>query len=69
MSLAYQCIVILWKLICRVCVPLQAAAWDYTPVSHLLWGLWGLIYSKNSEIDFDYLAYARQRFAEYHKLK
>ena len=47
----------------------QAAAWDYTPVSHLLWGLWGLVYSKNSEIDFDYLEYARQRFAEYHKLK
>ena len=47
---------------------LQAAAWDYVALSHLLWGLWGLIYSKNTEIDFDYLEYARQRFVEYHKL-
>ena len=48
---------------------MQAAAWSYVTLSHLLWGLWGLIQSKSSEIDFDYIEYARQRFVEYHKTK
>ena len=67
------------QFVCRyaVCMPcvntalccLQAAAWDYVGLSHLLWGLWGLIQSRNSEIDFDYVEYARQRLAEYQKHK
>ncbi|KAL1923063.1 uncharacterized protein VTP21DRAFT_9439 [Calcarisporiella thermophila] len=30
-------------------------------VSHLLWGLWGLVQAAQSEIDFDYFSYALQR--------
>ena len=51
-----------------VCVPRQAATRAYIPVSHLLWGLWGLIQAKSSEIDFDYVAYATQRLGEWSRL-
>ncbi|KAK9048908.1 hypothetical protein SSX86_032125, partial [Deinandra increscens subsp. villosa] len=37
----------------------------YTLASHLLWGLWGVISEHVNEIDFDYMEYAKQRFAEY----
>mmetsp|Transcript_15344 Transcript_15344/g.46336 ORF Transcript_15344/g.46336 Transcript_15344/m.46336 type:complete len:524 (-) Transcript_15344:642-2213(-) len=47
---------------------LQAATRAYIPVSHLLWGLWGLIQAKSSEIDFDYVAYATQRLGEWNRL-
>ncbi|RVW15114.1 putative choline kinase 2 [Vitis vinifera] len=37
----------------------------YTLVSHLLWGLWGIISEHVNEIDFNYMEYARQRFEQY----
>lgn len=37
----------------------------YTVVSHLAWGLWGIISEHVNEIDFDYMEYARQRFQQY----
>ncbi|XP_071809194.1 ethanolamine kinase 1-like [Asterias amurensis] len=33
--------------------------------AHLFWGIWGLIQSHNSTIDFDFLDYAKLRFDEY----
>ncbi|KAF6149380.1 hypothetical protein GIB67_016918 [Kingdonia uniflora] len=37
----------------------------YTLVSHLYWGLWGIISELVNDIDFDYMEYARQRFHQY----
>uniref|UniRef100_A0ACD5U0D9 Uncharacterized protein n=1 Tax=Avena sativa TaxID=4498 RepID=A0ACD5U0D9_AVESA len=37
----------------------------YTLASHLVWGLWGIISEHVNDIDFDYMEYARQRFAQY----
>ncbi|KAM0933456.1 putative phosphotransferase with an alcohol group as acceptor [Dioscorea sansibarensis] len=37
----------------------------YTLVSHLVWGLWGIISEHVNEINFDYIEYARQRFQQY----
>ncbi|KAG5459469.1 MAG: kinase-like domain-containing protein, partial [Olpidium bornovanus] len=34
----------------------------FVPASHLWWALWGLVQATQSEIDFDYLEYAAQRF-------
>ncbi len=35
-------------------------------VSHLLWGLWGLIQARVSQLpDFDFTAYAQQRLEQY----
>ena len=35
-------------------------------VSHLLWGLWGLIQARVSQLpDFDFIAYAQQRLEQY----
>ena len=31
-------------------------------LSHLFWGLWGLIQAAHSSIEFDYFEYAMQRF-------
>jgi thiamine kinase-like enzyme len=47
---------------------LTAAALAYVPASHLLWALWGLIQARQSSIDFDFEAYARQRLQEYQRL-
>lgn len=44
---------------------LMVAARAYVPVSHLCWGLWGLIQAGVSRVDFDFEAYARQRIHEY----
>lgn len=40
---------------------------EFALASHLLWGVWGLLQSKMSTIDFDFVAYAKQRLAEYCK--
>lgn len=40
---------------------LSERAQAYEPISHLLWGLWGLVQSSCSEVDFDYLGYAKLR--------
>ncbi|XP_014878474.1 ethanolamine kinase 1 [Poecilia latipinna] len=37
--------------------------------SHFFWGLWALIQSKFSTIDFDFLGYAKLRFNQYFKMK
>lgn len=47
---------------------LQAAARAYIPVSHMAWGLWGLIQAKSSTIDFNYVEYATQRLNEFQRL-
>ena len=44
---------------------LMVAARAYVPVSHLCWGLWGIIQGGVSSVDFDFEAYARQRIHEY----
>lgn len=36
---------------------------DFMPAAHLFWGLWGLIQSRLSDIDFDYTTYAHKRLA------
>uniref|UniRef100_A0A7S1X512 ethanolamine kinase n=1 Tax=Tetraselmis chuii TaxID=63592 RepID=A0A7S1X512_9CHLO len=33
--------------------------------SHLFWGLWALIQARYSSIDFDYVEYAKMRYAEF----
>lgn len=38
---------------------------QYALASHIHWGLWGLISDYVNDIDFDYMAYARQRFDQY----
>ncbi|KAJ2782725.1 hypothetical protein H4R18_002099 [Coemansia javaensis] len=35
------------------------------PASHYYWGVWALVQAAISDIDFDYLDYARLRFAKY----
>ncbi|BBM97305.1 choline/ethanolamine kinase [Marchantia polymorpha subsp. ruderalis] len=42
---------------------------SYRLASHLLWGCWGLISAHTSDIDFNYLEYARQRFQQYYLVK
>ena len=37
--------------------------------AHIWWGIWSLIQSMHSEIDFDYADYGRMRLQEYFKLK
>ncbi len=37
--------------------------------SHLLWGLWALVQTQHSKINFDYIGYAAKRFNEYFKRK
>lgn len=44
---------------------LCAAANKYALCAHLFWGLWCLVQAQYSRIDFDYLSYGGQRFAEY----
>lgn len=41
----------------------------YKLLSHIHWGLWGLISGAFSDISFDYFEYARQRFHQYELLK
>lgn len=49
---------------------LTMAARDYMIMSHLMWGLWGLIQLKVSDVaDFDFLGYAMQRLQQYQALK
>ena len=37
----------------------------FTPLCHLVWGIWSLVQSKYSDIDFDYINYAAQRLKQY----
>lgn len=36
---------------------------------HLMWGLWGLVQSKISALDFDFVGFALGRLEEYHRVK
>lgn len=38
----------------------------YEPISHLMWGLWGVVQSSCSEVNFDYSRYAKLRFQRYY---
>lgn len=37
--------------------------------SHFYWGVWALVQASISDIDFDYMDYARLRFDQYYKVK
>jgi thiamine kinase-like enzyme len=41
----------------------------YGLMSHVVWGLWGLLQSINSTIQFDYFAYGMQRLWMFHDLR
>jgi hypothetical protein len=38
-------------------------------LSHLMWGYWAVIVSKNPLINFDYVKFALFRLEDYHKAK
>lgn len=38
---------------------------SFVRVSHLLWGMWGVIQATTSSIDFDYIGYSECRFYLY----
>ena len=38
-------------------------------VSQLFWGVWAVFQAKHAKIDFDFLNYAKMRFAGYYSLK
>ena len=37
----------------------------FTPLGHLVWGIWSLVQAKVSDIDFDYINYAAERLKQY----
>ena len=37
----------------------------FTPLGHLVWGIWSLVQAKYSDIDFDYINYAAERLKQY----
>lgn len=43
----------------------QQAVVAHIPLSHLHWGLWGLIQAKQSSVDFDFEGYAAQRLEQF----
>jgi len=43
---------------------LAEAAHLHACVSHLLWGLWGVVQASRSQIEWDFLGYAKERFDE-----
>jgi thiamine kinase-like enzyme len=38
-------------------------------MSHAYWSIWAIIFSKNPDINFDYVKYAHARFGEYLRMK
>lgn len=38
-------------------------------LSHVMWGFWAIIVSKNPQIDFDYLKFSKVRHDFYQELK
>jgi len=46
---------------CNYLQKLQLEVNAFTLASHIMWGLWGLIQSGQSEINFNYFAYGMQR--------
>ena len=45
------------------CLQLQVRS--FVSAAHLLWGVWALLQSQHSNLDFDFLAYARARLTQY----
>ncbi|KAI9136303.1 kinase-like domain-containing protein [Paraphysoderma sedebokerense] len=41
----------------------------FSLTSHVYWSIWGLVQAEHSDIEFDYMAYAKQRWDEYVKMK
>lgn len=41
----------------------------FSALAHLMWGLWALVQSHLSELDFDYVHYAQLRLSSYQQLK
>jgi hypothetical protein len=51
-------------------VQVQEAAQAYVPVSHLLWGIWGLLQARLSDVpSFEFTEYGRQRLREFRRLQ
>ena len=49
---------------------LRLAGLAYMPISHLHWGLWGLIMAKTSKVrDWDFASYGRQRLGMYRAMR
>lgn len=49
---------------------LRLAGLAYIPVSHLHWGLWGLMMARTSTVpDFDFESYGLQRLEQYRLLR
>lgn len=44
---------------------LRHEAVEFSLASHLQWGIWALVQSRRSTIDFDFIFYARQRLEQY----
>ena len=42
---------------------------QFSALAFLLWGLWGLVQSNISQLDFDYIEYAQMRFNHYKNLR
>ena len=53
----------------RAVADLCARSTAHETLSHLKWGLWGLIQAKLSDVTFDYDWYARVRLEKYHETK
>ncbi|XP_054161761.1 probable ethanolamine kinase [Oppia nitens] len=42
---------------------------QFAMAAHLVWGLWAIVQSEHSTINFDFLGYGIQRLREYYKIK
>ena len=41
----------------------------FTLASHLMWGIWSLVQAQSSQLDFNFVKYAQERFNQYFKTK
>lgn len=48
---------------------LKLEVYAFTLASHVMWGLWGLVQSGQSQINFDYLSYGMERLHRFRELK
>jgi choline/ethanolamine kinase len=48
---------------------LKLDVYAFTLASHVMWGLWGLVQSGHSQINFDYLSYGMERLHRFRELK
>lgn len=48
---------------------LKLEVYAFTLASHVMWGLWGLVQSGQSQINFDYLSYGMGRLHRFRELK